>query len=525
MNKIYYFKPTDDFKYIQGKCDKIYARLFNGQFSKERVVLAFYPGFYDIKIKVGFFMEVIGLGLKPEDTIINNIMVEATFLPYHNALCNFDRMISNLTIDSDCIFAVSQAASMRKVIINGNLYLSDNNGAGSGGCLVSCIIKGKIYSGPQQQYFLRDCIFADFDNDNWNMVFVNCPNAPTVSWPIKQFTSVHDIKRKDKPQLVSKDNRLYISYNDNLISIDKFYIPNDKDDDINIQTSLDNGYHLLFIANHFHFKKPLIVNNDNVFILGLGFPTLYPDNPDGILIINGNNCVISGLLFEAVDSSFHLIVNGNNNNLYDIYSRIGGHSNVKTHVETSIIINGNNCFSENYWLWRADHSYGVGIDINVANHGIIVNGNDNVFYALMVEHFLKYQTIFNGNNCKTIMYQSETPYEFTSQDQYKNGNVNGYSSYKVADNVDKHVAVGLGIYSVFLKAPLWLDMAIETPLKKDIYFKHLVILELGPNRGIHHVINDIEGISKNKIMRYVLEYPKKLLVAKVNATIKHIFEV
>ena len=54
----------------------------------------------------------------------------------YNALCNFWRSVENLTTTSkSTIWAVSQATSMRRMNIKGNLYLHQDGGYASGGFL------------------------------------------------------------------------------------------------------------------------------------------------------------------------------------------------------------------------------------------------------------------------------------------------------------------------------------------------------------------------------------------------------
>ena len=80
---------------------------------------------------------------------------------------------------------------------------------------------------------------------------------------------------------------------------------------------------------------------------------------------------------------------------------------------------------------------------------------------------------------------------------YHNGSVNGYAAYKVANNVKKHYAVGLGIYNVFIytggtlgengqpgtlgdgkTVSISMDNAIEVPNNKDVLLKMLVFKHL-----------------------------------------------
>ena len=79
------------------------------------------PGTYDesIAVKVGFYTQVSGLGTLPTDTKIASLNCDARWLgddpSNHNACCNFWRGVENLEIDSNTVWAVSQATFMRRV--------------------------------------------------------------------------------------------------------------------------------------------------------------------------------------------------------------------------------------------------------------------------------------------------------------------------------------------------------------------------------------------------------------------------
>ena len=53
---------------------------------------------------------------------------------------------------------------------------------------------------------------------------------------------------------------------------------------------------------------------------------------------------------------------------------------------------------DNIWAWRGDHGNGIGWTANTADTGVVVNGDDVTAYGLFVEHYQKYQTIWNGEN-------------------------------------------------------------------------------------------------------------------------------
>lgn len=100
----------------------------------------------------------------------------------------------------------------------------------------------------------------------------------------------------------------------------------------------------------------------------------------------------------------------------DVYIRAGGPNHQKvtpTSVGTMVIINRGYTIIDNTWLWRADHDIDGAVSElrNPSDNGIIVNGDNVQAYGLMVEHHLKDMTIWNGNNGKVVMYQSEFPYD------------------------------------------------------------------------------------------------------------------
>ena len=45
--------------------------------------------------------------------------------------------------------------------------------------------------------------------------------------------------------------------------------------------------------------------------------------------------------------------------------------------------------------------------------------------GLFVEHYQKYQMLWNGENGKTIFYQNEMPYDVPGQAAWTSGNGNG----------------------------------------------------------------------------------------------------
>ncbi len=526
LNKqVYVFKENFNNAQMQQTIDEVYERLENGQFSRDRALFIFYPGTYDLEVKVGFYTEVIGLGELPSDVKIRKISSYARWMKNNNATCNFWRAVSNVSTTSDMLWAVSQATSLRRIEVFGDLYLNEEKGWSSGGFLANSLVHGNIYSGTQQQWLTRNTSFNSWIGQNWNMVFVGCSNAPLGEWPKDKYTKVELTEKvKEKPYLIYKDEiyvrvpkTKYNTVNHNFmdeyvdIPLSDFYIVSYNDSAKTINEKLKEKKNILFLPGIYQLEESLIL--DSGMILGLGYPTLEntSDNHESTIIVNGDETIVSGILIEANDQDNMVKVLGNDVLLCDLYARIGGAYDKITRALKVVIINGNNLIGDHFWLWRADHSFGVGWNVNKSKNGIIVNGNDAIFFALMVEHFEEYQAIFNGENIKVFMYQSESPYDCLDQKDFMshNGLKNGYSSYKVADHVKKHEGYGIGFYSVLFRTPIDIASGVEAPCVKGVYLKNIITVELGSLKGISNVINDLSIKDSENRIKYYLEFGEK----------------
>ncbi len=528
---------------IRNLLNSIYKIQKYNQFGDERCAVMFKPGKYKLDLDVGFYTHIIGLGQSPEDTQITGTLRSEGRLPDHNSLCNFWRGIENFTlIQNSAIptWSVSQAAPFRRMNIKSDLLLHDNEGWGSGGFIADSKIEGSINSGSQQQWLSRNTNWKSWIGYSWNMVFLGVNNPPAGNWPLQAYTSVNKTPViREKPYLYIDNNNEYQIFvpnlNDNQIGptwctknttgesipFSNFYKATpEKDTVATINEALKKGMHLFFNPGIYHFSEAIEINRAGTIVLGIGFPSIINDNGNiAMKVADVDGIKICGILFDAgsINSRVLLEIGPEHSSknhaadpicLYDLYFRVGGVRIGKT--DTHIIINSNDVIGDHFWAWRADHgeNNSVGWDVNTADYGIIVNGNNVTIYGLFVEHFQKYQTLWNGNYGRTYFYQSELPYDIPDQDNWMSANktINGYPSYKVADTVTHHEAWGLGIYSVFHKNDISLNSAIEAPEVENVHFHHIVTCSLGQtncktNSTIDHIINDyVDGVGPDNFM-------------------------
>jgi len=511
---------------IQPRIDAIFTQQAN-QFGTARYAYFFKPGRYNLDVRLAFYMQVIGLGPSPDDVTITGAVRSKDRLSTtgtSSALGNFWRGIENVAIVPQqdagiAVWAVSQGTFARRMHVLGPLHLWDV-GFSSGGFLADSKIDGPVSSGTQQQYLSRNTDWASWTGTNWNMVFVGAQRPPPGTWPTVASTVVARTPLvREKPFFfVDADGKYFVSApglrRDSLgiswapgaaaegaVPIDRFYLARpDRDTAASINLALSQGENLIFTPGIYHLDDTLHVSRPNTIVLGLGIPTLVPDQGIPVMAIADVDGVeVGGIMFDAgaIDSPTLLEVGepgstqdhtSNPTFLYDVFCRIGG-ATVGT-ATSCVTINSNDVVGDNFWLWRADHGTGAVWTVNLSKNGLIVNGNDVTLYGLFVEHFQEFQTLWNGNGGHVFFYQSEIPYDPPTQADWQHDGVNGFASYKVADTVISHEAWGLGIYSVF-RNPVVQENAAETATGPGVMIHHVVAVWIPGVTGssITHIIN------------------------------------
>ena len=174
-------------------------------------------------------------------------------------------------------------------------------------------------------------------------------------------------------------------------------------------------------------------------------------------------------------------------------------------MTTTLAVNSKNVILDDIWAWRADHGAGVGWTVNTADTGVVVNGDNVTAYGLFVEHFQKFNVIWNGNGGTDIFFQNEMPYDPPTQAAWMEApGVDGYAAFKIADGVTSFSGYGMGSYSFFNKANngganIFAAHAFEVPTTLPAGSLHdLLTIFLDKNNGtggIQHVVNDTGGSS------------------------------
>ncbi len=548
--------------------------MFNAQFSDKRYALYFKPGDYrsTMSLPVGYYTHIGGLGKTPLDTKLAGVRTPAS-LPDNNATCTFWRSIENAQLNQmngdmyyGFMWSVSQAAPARRLDVNAATQFDWYWGWASGGYAADSVFHQKVGSYSQQQWYTRNSDIQDaagIYGVNWNNFAQGCTGTVTATdWSVNDgaHTKVDTTPViREKPFLYLdgdtykvfvpslRQNAVGVSWSSgnmgsgtSLNLLNDFYVAKaDVDTAATINAQLKNGKNIFFTPGNYVLEAPLYVGRTNAVLLGTGLATLIPAQSNvlgAVFVDDVDGVTVAGLLFDAHYSSEYLLRVGettasgdhsaNPTLLADLFFRIGGFQTSDVHVDVAVQINSNNVIGDHFWVWRADHGNGVGWTHNTSPNGLIVKGNNVTFYALMVEHFQEYQTLWTGENGRTYFYQCETPYDPTNQAAYMshNNTVKGWSAYKVANTVNNHLAMGLGIYDVFINTgadrnqsqSVFMDNAIEVPNKSGVKVQNACIVEIagagGALVGINSIVNGTgQGIStgvggKGYAREYIINY-------------------
>jgi hypothetical protein len=533
--------PASPAPVIQATLDSLFTIQEKNHFGPERSAVLFKPGTYHVVARVGFYTQLAGLGLAPDDVVIDGgVNVDAQWMK-GNATINFWRSVENLSVIPAGGFdrwAVSQAAPLRRVHVRGDLVL-DDGGWSSGGFLADSRVDGEVRSGSQQQWITRNSALGRWTGSNWNMVFVGTANAPATSFPAPPYTTVDATPAiREKPFLYIDARGEWQVFVPALrassigttweagaaagtsLPLSAFAIVKPGTSSAGMNASLASGKSLIITPGIYHLDAPLRVTRASTVLLGLGLATLVADSGAGAITVDDvDGVTIAGLLIEAGPTNSPVLVrvgppgshadhSRNPTLLADLFVRVGGAGVGK--ATTSLEVNSNDVIGDDLWLWRADHGHGVGWSDNTAANGLIVNGAHVTMYGLFVEHYQRDQVVWNGNDGRTYFFQNEMPYDVPAQSDWMSGSTNGFAAYHVADSVTSHEAWGLGSYCFFNRNPAVIaDRAFAAPRASAVRFHDMVTVSLGGGKGtIAHVIDDVgPAASAGAVVQKLVAFP------------------
>jgi len=566
------FDPSMPVSQIQATLDATHAAQVNAEMGTNRYTFLFKPGTYGtaeqpLQIKVGYYTEIAGLGASPTDVVINgkvevyNRCLEGGGTSNCLALVNFWRTLSNLSLNINALgqdgcrstanfWAVSQAVSLRRMnITGGGLSLMDYCTAGpqyaSGGFIADSRLPATT-NGSQQQWLTRNSEIAGWSNGVWNQVFAGVTGAPDDSaFPTPPYTTLATTPlSREKPFLFVDSKGKYqvrvpsahrntsgISWANGLtpgrtIPLSDFYVAKPGDSVLKINLALALGKHLLLTPGVYDIAHSIEVWRPNTVVLGLGHATLTAVNGSTPLnVADVPGVIVAGVTIDAglKESPVLLRVGSkhglgfstpsNPTTLNDVYFRVGGPHVGKTNI--ALEVNSDNVLIDHTWVWRGDHGVEGFTDTerwntNTGRYGAVINGDNVTATGLFVEHFQRYNTVWNGERGTVILYQNELPYDPPTQADWMNGSVEGYAGYKVGDKVRTHTLYGAGVYVFNQNNPsIHTENGFEVPERPGVKLHHIMTVNLSAGT-IDHVVNGVgEAADTTKIgvPVYIAEYP------------------
>ncbi|MGS2642701.1 discoidin domain-containing protein [Streptosporangium sp. G12] len=523
---VHVFDPSMSSATIQSQLDAVFTQQESAQFGTGRHAFLFKPGTYNVNAKVGFYTSIIGLGQNPDDVTLNGVTVDAGWFN-GNATQNFWRSTENLSVQppgGTNQWAVSQAAPFRRMHIKGALNLAPTGyGWASGGYIADSKIDGAVGPYSQQQWYTRDSSVGGWVNGVWNMVFSGVQGAPATNFLDQSYTTLENTPiSREKPYLyvdgggayrvfvpAKRTNARGVSWANGStpgtsLPLGQFFVAKPGDSAATINAALGQGLHLLLTPGIYNLDQPINVTRANTVVLGLGLATIIPGGGStAVKVADVDGVKLAGFLVDAGPQKSDVLIEvgppgssadhaANPTTLQDVFVRIGGA--FAGNATTSVVVNSDDVIIDHTWLWRGDHGEGIGWNVNTAETGLIVNGDDVLATGLFVEHYRKYDVEWYGERGRTIFFQNEKAYDPPNQAAYMNGTTKGWAAYKVGPAVNTHEGWGLGSYVYFNVDPtIEVENAFETPVKPGVKFHSLLTVSLGGNGRINHVINGVGG--------------------------------
>jgi hypothetical protein len=565
------FSPAMSQAAIQADLDAISAQQVpvGSQFDSDRYSVFFKPGTYGsaadpLVFQVGYYTQVAGLGAMPQDTVIdgavdvfNNLCTAGT--SDCNADDNFWRSMSNLTLNVDLptstpayspepgdaygagcdnsaeMWAASQAAPIRRTIINGSVVLQDYCAAdnyASGGFIADSQVSGDLDFYGNQQYMVRNSSIGGASgcpDGLWNMVYSGVTGAPApvftgqceqntvlAASPVTEeepFLTVNSAGAYSVFVPAAQANSSGTSWSSGSeagksLPLSSFFVATPATSDAVIDLALLAGKNLVLTPGVYNVTLPILVSHPDTVVLGLGFATLVPSRGIIPMVVAPNTGVkVSDLIFDAgsVNSPVLLSVGtplpaagsaGDPDTIQDVFFRVGGAETAGTSATVSLLDNASNSIIDDVWAWRADHGNDVGWTANKGDTGVAVTGNNVTAYGLAVEHYQKSEVLWTGQGGTDVFFQNELPYDVPAQaDWNESSTFTGYPAFQVGSRVTSFHGYGMGSYVVFIdtSATLNVSEAFQAPEAPGVQFSNTFGVWIAGSGGLDSIVNGTGG--------------------------------
>ena len=459
-------------------------------------------------------------------------------------------------------WAVSQSSPMRRVNINGNLTLMDyctNGPQWASGGFIADSRTGTVTNGSQQQFLVRNSRIGTWSNGVWNQVFAGVQGAPAQNFATTTtdpatgavtsgtYTTLATTPNsREKPFFYVDQTGNYAVYAPGSatnssgitwqsgqtpgrsIPLSSFFLASPSNSVATINAALAGGKNLLLTPGVYSVDQSIQINRADTVVLGMGIATLTSVNgavPVAIGDVKG--VVVAGVMIDAgtVNAPALMTIgsahaagaahcgscssSADPTTLNDVFFRIGGPHVGKATL--GLVVNSDNVILDDIWSWRADHGVAgsVGWTVNTSDTGLVVNGDNVTATGLFVEHFEKYNVIWNGQNGKTVFFQNEMPYDPPNQAAWEHNGVLGYAAYKVADSVKSNELWGGGSYIYTNIDPsIHATRAFEVPVTAGVTLHDLLTVQLLAGL-IDHVVNNTGAVTPGPVAApsFVVDFP------------------
>ena len=218
-----------------------------------------------------------------------------------------------------------------------------------------------MINGSQQQWIVRNSNLDGWTNGVWNQVFSGVVGAPAQCFPgtlpacgANPYTTLATSPvTREEPYLYIDSNGNYnvfvpsVQFNSvgttwasgatpgSSIPISKFFIAQPTNSAAQIDAQLLLGKNLILTPGVYNLDLPLLVTRPDTVVLGIGFPTLIPENGIvSMIVLPSKGVMASGMIFDAGIPNSPLLLqfgtpfgpssSSDPSALQDVFFRIGG---------------------------------------------------------------------------------------------------------------------------------------------------------------------------------------------------------